>query len=302
MWPEAARAVRELAPRAFLFENVRGLVRSAFSSYLRYIGLQLHLPHIGPIEGEEWEDHAARLETEFANENVAQPGLTYRVSMHLVNAADYGAAQKRRRVIFIGFREDEPVEWTEPFPTHSHEALLWDQWVTGDYWTRHGISIKNRPAMPKSVRAAVERLRIRGVRPTTLAWRTVRDAIGDLPEPAKEKVKIPNHRFQAGAKSYAGHTGSPLDEPAKALKAGDHGVPGGENMLAYPDGTVRYFSVREAARLQGFPDEFIFPKTVSWTESMRQLGNAVPTQLSTAFGDAVARSLQTARRARRRAA
>ena len=62
------------------------------------------------------------------------------------------------------------------------------------------------------------------------------------------------------------------------LKAGDHGVPGGENMLAYPDGEVRYFTVRECARLQTFPDNYVFMG--SWTESMRQLGNAVPVQLA----------------------
>jgi DNA (cytosine-5)-methyltransferase 1 len=75
-----------------------------------------------------------------------------------------------------------------------------------------------------------------------------------------------------------GHTGSPLDEPAKTLKAGVHGVPGGENMLARPDGSVRYFTIRESARLQTFPDSFIFPD--SWTESMRQIGNAVPVLLA----------------------
>jgi DNA (cytosine-5)-methyltransferase 1 len=66
-----------------------------------------------------------------------------------------------------------------------------------------------------------------------------------------------------------------LDEPAKALKAGDHGVPGGENMLADRQGRVRYFTVREMARLQSFPDDFIV--SGSWRAATRQLGNAVPT-------------------------
>ncbi|WP_330217616.1 DNA cytosine methyltransferase [Endozoicomonas numazuensis] len=39
-------------------------------------------------------------------------------------------------------------------------------------------------------------------------------------------------------------------------KAGAHGVPGGENMIRYPDGSVRYFTVRESARLQTFPDDY----------------------------------------------
>ena len=81
-----------------------------------------------------------------------------------------------------------------------------------------------------------------------------------------------------GARRYRKHTGSLLDEPAKTIKAGAHGVPGGENMLALPDGSVRYFTVRECARLQTFPDEFSFAG--AWTRCMRQLGNAVPVTLA----------------------
>jgi hypothetical protein len=81
---------------------------------------------------------------------------------------------------------------------------------------------------------------------------TVRDAISDLPNPEKGHREIANHLFNPGARSYPGYTGSPLDERSKTLKAGDHGVPGGENMLARVDGSLRYFTVREAARLQTF--------------------------------------------------
>ncbi len=302
MWPEAARAVRELAPRAFMFENVRGLMREAFEPYLSYVLLQLRLPGIAPDEGELWEDHAKRLRSAVDSAEAVSQELTYRVSIHPVDAADYGAPQKRRRVIIVGFREDEPAQWIPPQPSHSHEALLWDQWVSGEYWSRHGISVKKRPEMPASVARAVERLKAFGQRPQTQAWRTVRDAISDLGEPAKAKLKVANHKYQPGARSYAGHTGCLLDSPAKALKAGAHGVPGGENMLAYPDGTVRYFSVREAARLQGFPDEYEFPATVAWGETMRQLGNAVPTQLAEAFGSAIAGALRASQRSKRRAA
>jgi hypothetical protein len=103
---------------------------------------------------------------------------------------------------------------------------------------------------------------------------STRDAIGDLPKPQEQNNKIYNHKFQPGARSYPGHTGSMLDEPAKTLKAGVHGVPGGENMLMREDGSVRYFTARECARLQTFPDNYLFHG--SWTETMRQLGNAVP--------------------------
>jgi DNA (cytosine-5)-methyltransferase 1 len=301
MWPQAIRAVRELAPQVFLFENVSGLMRPAFKPYLRYIELQLSFPEISPKTGEKWHEHAARLERKLTNESGGRCGLLYHVSIHPVNAADYGAAQKRRRVIIVGFRNDLPVEWAMPAPTHSQESLLWDQWITGDYWKRHGVGARARPSMPPTVRAAIERLRSINKPPAASPWRTVRDAIGDLPMPHKTRERIANHRLQPGARSYVGHTGSPFDEPAKALKAGDHGVPGGENMLAFENGDVRYFTVREAARLQGFPDKFVFPASVSWTESMRQLGNAVPLPLAAAFGNWISSALTAAKKARRAA-
>ena len=298
MWPEAIRAVRELAPRAFLFENVRGLMRESFADYLRWIRLHLEFPELTKRRGEGWDDHLVRLERAAAR--AGAHALRYRVTVQPVNAADYGAPQTRRRVFIVGFRDDLDVEWTFPEPTHSREALLRDKWITGEYWERHRIARPRRPAMPARDKVMVGHIRDGRLVVETMAWVTTRDAIGDLPTPARSgKPEIPNHVFQPGARSYPGHTGSGLDEPAKALKAGDHGVPGGENMLAPPDGSVRYFTVREAARLQGFPDNFVFP--VSWTESMRQIGNAVPSMLAEAVATSVADALREAERIARRA-
>ena len=105
-----------------------------------------------------------------------------------------------------------------------------------------------------------------------------------------EKKVFKNHEFQPGAKFYAGHTGSPLDMPAKTIKAGSHGVPGGENMLVEQNGKPRYFTIRESARLQCFPDSYIFHG--SWTESMRQLGNAVPVTLAYIMISAIVDALE----------
>jgi len=288
MFPQAIRAVRESKPRAFIFENVKGLTRAAFSNYFDYIRLQLEHPDIKQKKNEDWRDHFARIERHHTSGS--RSGLNYRVVTRLLNAADYGVPQKRERVFFVGFREDLGIEWNFPDPTHSQDALLWDQ-IFGDYWERLGVAKKER--------MLTERLKMRGRkiadRPDSFAWTTVREALVDLPDPEFNPTRataFADHRFQPGARSYKGHTGSPYDEPAKTLKAGVHGVPGGENMLARTDGSVRYFTVRESARLQTFSDDIVFHG--AWSETMRQLGNAVPVSLARAVGASVAKELEAA--------
>ena len=279
MWPEAVRAVRETQPSAFLFENVRGLLRPKFADYVQWIAACLAHPRLARRLGESHQMHLLRLRR-------AGDDAQYFVQVVPVNAADYGAPQKRNRVLFVGFRKDMFREVPAfPAPTHSQARLTWDKWVSGEYWARHGLPKPGDDSVPAHEIKSVEKLRENFFAPTGKAWLTCRDALTGIGEPGT-RHDVLNHKFQAGAKAYAGHTGSPIDEPAKALKAGVHGVPGGENMLLREDGTVRYFSVREAARLQGLPDDFEFPG--SWTESMRQLGNAVPVQLARFAGEWIA--------------
>jgi DNA (cytosine-5)-methyltransferase 1 len=278
MFPEAVRAVREIRPKAFIFENVKGLLRRGFSNYYSYIIHQFRFPEVVAKGDEEWPDHLGRLER--ITTAGRHRGLSYNVVYRLLNAADYGVPQHRWRVLIVGVRSDLGIEFSFPEKTHEEDSLLFDQWVSGEYWERHQIRKTDRPALPTNLRARVDRLKTLWGVPLLRPWRTVRDAISDLPRISmgQSSSRIANHFLNPGARSYAGHTGSALDEPAKALKAGDHGVPGGENTIRSPDGSIRYFSVRECARIQTFPDTWTFAG--SWTESMRQLGNAVPVMLA----------------------
>lgn len=281
MWSEAVRVVREVRPKAFLFENVKGLTRATFEAYVSYIQLQLGYPDI-TIRGEEsWFDHRSRLEQHHTARGTGS--LKYNVlPPRVLNAADYGVPQKRQRVFFVGFRSDVNAMWSWPKQTHSRDALLWDQFRSGMYWDRHEMLERDGAFDPRNAAAAAKLREM----PVTEPWSTTRDAIQDLPVPHSGGSVFGDHRHQPGARIYPGHTGSWLDEPAKTLKAGVHGVPGGENMLRRGDGSVRYFTVRESARLQAFPDSYRFDG--SWTEVMRQLGNAVPVDLA----EVVARSIK----------
>lgn len=287
MFPEAYRAIRELRPKIFLIENVKGLGRPTFANHFEHIRLQLRHPEILIGPGEEWEHHLARLQ-QYETAGKSGSLLTYNVIHQFLDAADYGISQRRERVFFLGFREDLKIEWSFPEATHAADALLWDQWRSGEYWDEHKVSAKER----KQFKIGQKRALNLDSRPTQARWQTVRDAIADLPDPERfprRSRAFDSHQFIDGAKIYKGHTGSAMDLPAKALKAGVHGVPGGENMLVRRDGTVRYFSVRECARLQGFPDDYAFQG--AWGQVMRQLGNAVATPIARKIADSLKSAL-----------
>lgn len=293
MFPPTVELVRKLRPKSFIIENVKGLTRSSFANYYQYILLQLEFPEVTQKHRETWMSHLRRLQEEKTSSALHGKGLTYNVVPTLVNAADYGVPQKRERVFIVGFRSDLGIEWSFPRPTHTFDALLYSQWVSGEYWDKHKVPKAKRSGIPGKLEARIKKLSSSLLPIEESAWRTVRDALIDIPDPRKRSgLALHNHNFQDGAKPYKGHTGSPLDLPAKTLKAGDHGVPGGENMIVLDNGGVRYLSARESARIQTFPDGYVFHG--SWTETMRQLGNAVPVALARRVAASVAERLAEA--------
>lgn len=289
MFPEAVRAVRETRPKAFIFENVRGLTRQTFQPYFEYLTLQMRHPQLVARDDEDWSEHLARLQ----NHHVGHSDNTedYRVVTQVLNAANYGVPQQRHRVFFVGFRADLGLRWNFPPATHSLISLAADI-ASGAYLERNGLTKHQLSLSAQISRTAIAIQDTESDGCDLAPWRTVREALAGLPDPKpKGHVEIANHCLQKGARVYPGHTGSPLDQPAKALKAGVHGVPGGENMLRHANGRVRYFTVRESARLQTFPDDFVF--SGSWSESMRQLGNAVPVELGHVIASSVTDALDT---------
>lgn len=276
LWPEFNRCVRETRPLVIVAENVRGLLRPSFEPYWDYIRRELAAPFEQRIDGEAWSDHDRRLVK--ALRAGGDPTERYDIAFKLVNAADYGVPQNRWRVLLVGFRKDLNVSWTFPERTHSSGSLLRAQ-LSGEYAQRHRLApIAEHP----------------GVTPPEdglLPWRTLRDAICDLPEPVErqETSGYIHHVGWPGARVYVGHTPNDLDRPAKTVKAGVHGVPGGESVLRRDDGSIRYLTVREVARIMTFPDDWRLEGPRG--EQMRQLGNAVPVDLGAVLGRAIAKAL-----------
>lgn len=299
LWPELFRTVREIRPKAIVAENVKGLLRPSFRPFYDYILRELEAPFERRVDGEDWRDHDKRLIKALKSDK-ADPTERYDVHMALVNAANYGVPQTRWRVVVVAFRRDLGLaEWKFPEPTHS-EVALWHEQANGDYWDRAERSPRDEllPAMLP-------------MHDGKLPWRTLRDAIrGDaerdipaLPEPLGDKIEHPDflhHYGWPGAREYPGHTPNDLDRPAKTVKAGVHGVPGGETVIRLDDNSIRYMTVREVARVMTFPDHWKLSGPRS--EQMRQLGNAVPVELGRVVAESVATAIRQVDSAKLRSA
>ncbi|MFY7064676.1 DNA cytosine methyltransferase [Nocardiopsis changdeensis] len=324
MFPAMFKAIREMQPKAVICENVRGLLRPSFKEYFDYIQRELQLPFVEREDSVRWQVHNAQLERLLAQRPANdRDDQRYHVVQVPVNAADYGVPQIRHRVVLVAFRADLDVD-VDTFekyvktPRFSASALyrsMRDE--DGEYWQRHS-------KVPEHVRE-----RVRASLPKIIGeddcapWRTLRDAIQGfgtdtrLPElPPIDLAKLDRKSEQAArlgitdhigwpaARIYKGHTPNELDRPAKTVKAGVHGVPGGESVMLLDervhDSSVengwryehRYMTVRETARVMTFPDEWqgAGPRG----EKMRQLGNAVPVVLGEFFAKAVADALGNA--------
>jgi len=315
MFPQMFRAIREIQPKAVICENVQGLLRPSFRPYFDYIERELELPFEQREAGITWREHDAVLRARLS-EPPTDPKERYQVVTTRVNAADYGVPQIRNRIIIVAFRSDLGVDLARfksaLVPTHSEAALVRSM-HDGSYWKRH-------PEVSPRVRRNVES-RLPKSPPSDdgkLPWKTLRDALKedidqDRPLPSVPWDRLDRREYSLGgvsdhigwpdARIYQGHTPNELDRPAKTVKAGVHGVPGGESVLLTDDpletsidGEVRYrhryMTVREAARVMTFPDSWVLKGPRG--EQMRQLGNAVPVRLGEFFARAIAAALDEA--------
>jgi len=267
LFPEVVRAVRVARPYAVVLENVKGILREDFAPYLWYILRQLSYPSIARKKGEQWRSHSDRL---LRHDCAKGSTPEYHVDIALLNAADYGVPQIRERVFIFATRADVLPPYTAAPPTHSRDALVAAQ-SDPAYWELRGLSA------PKGAVNRTLGLGTTGLEP----WVTVRDALAGLPPAATTEAESSfNHWMIPGARAYTSHSGSQMDWPAKTIKAGVHGVPGGENTVVEDNGCFRYFTLRETARIQSFPDHHVFSgRRIHVT---RQIGNAVPCGLARA--------------------
>lgn len=253
------RMVEGVQPRFFVMENVRGLL----SATLR------HRPIVArdstPLSPEEERGSAFQvILDEFRR-------IGYAFTYGLLNAADYGVPQVRRRVVILGSRDHEPLAL--PAATHADTgAGGLPRWRT----LRDALIALHDPD-PRFQPYSEARLQYLRLVPEGGNWRSlpphlIPAAMGGAYTSGGGKVGF--------YRRLAWNRPSPTVTTSPAQKATD---------LCHPS-EHRPISVREAARLQGFPDDWAFSGSLS--DQYRQIGNAVPVPLGKAIGHALMQTMQ----------
>ena len=210
LFPHVVQALGELHPKAFVIENVRGLLFRDMELYLRRLLRELRTPS---------RQVAGRI-----SRRRGRPRDEYKLFYTLLNAADYGLPQNRQRLFIVGLKPELADEWEWPQATHSQGSLLKALLMmsTGINITcQRGFESVSATALPAGRADGWSEIR----RQDAVAYGA--DLLSRLPEPSRDSQNAPDkwHLFVPDARLYPKHTGSRLDWPSKTVKAGVHGCP-----------------------------------------------------------------------------
>lgn len=226
-----AKILKQLKPKMFLAENVKGLVS---------------------------HDNGKTLQTMI---NVFEE-IGYRVQYKVLNAWDYGVAEKRERIVIIGIRNDISVDFKYPTP-HEYKPVLRDV-------------LKN---VPKSEGASYPQSKkeVFDLVPPGGCWR-------DLPEDVARTYMKGSYNLGGGKTGMARRIS--WNEPSLTILCSPCMK---QTDRCHPEET-RPFTIRESARIQSFPDTWQF--TGSLNSKYKQIGNAVPVNLAKEIGLSIIKTLK----------
>ncbi len=184
----------------------------------------------------------------------------YRISIHRINCADFGVPQVRQRVVMVGVRSDIVTDFMPPRPIRRAPPI-------------DNGSVDIPAWMKKLVKAEARD------KETLPHWMNVREAIEDLWSPLgtgesaiADQDKLTHATIVLGKKKRRDRQ-LRADLPSPTIRAQHHGHVEVHYNRQH-DGSLRRLTIRECARIQGFPDSFEFP--TSATQAYVQIGNAMP--------------------------
>jgi len=244
---EFVRLARELRPRLVLFENVRGLVTAR-----------------GPrkVPGEVLNSIKEAFEE-----------IGYATNVAVLNAADYGAPQRRVRLFILASRQAPLPQFPEPTHSARGESTLFGSrkpWVTlGEFLASHPRPEQNEIVRPSEKLAPLLEDLANG---------------SGLKSPGVAEPTRPGGHWGYKQGTFI----ADLAKPARTVTAAST-----QDWVRLRGGELRRLSLAECASLQGFPREWRF--SGSRASQFRQIGNAVPAVFGQVLGSALLDALHNIR-------
>ena len=246
------RMIDYIRPRFFVMENVKGIISSP-------------LKHV-PIEERDESDPEQQLGTVLDVILNEFNKLNYKTVYGVLDAVNYGVPQFRERFVLIGSRDNEEIFLPVPthFAVHQNEKYKWQSLSSAIK------DLENAPGVCESF--SQERLKYLRLVPEGGNWRS-------LPEEMIEEALGGAYRSGGGKVGF--YRRLSYSEPCPTLVTSPVQK---ATMMCHPV-QDRPLSIREYARIQQFPEEWVFTGTVA--SQYRQIGNAVPVGLAEQIGKAI---------------
>ena len=246
------RMIDYIRPRFFVMENVKGIISSP-------------LKHV-PIEERDESDPEQQLGTVLDVILNEFNKLKYKTVYGVLDAVNYGVPQFRERFVLIGSRDNEEIFLPVPthFAVHQNEKYKWQSLSSAIK------DLENAPGVCESF--SQERLKYLRLVPEGGNWRS-------LPEEMIEEAMGGAYRSGGGKVGF--YRRLSYSEPCPTLVTSPVQK---ATMMCHPV-KDRPLSIKEYARIQQFPEEWVFTGTVA--SQYRQIGNAVPVGLAEQIGKAI---------------
>jgi DNA (cytosine-5)-methyltransferase 1 len=232
LFHEYARCIKEVHPKMFMAENVRGLASHDKGRTLKTI--------ITVLEA-----------------------LGYHTQQQILNAAYYGVGQKRERLVIIGIRNDLDLQFTYPKPEKEMTTLR--------------TALKDCPAS-NGTEYSERKKKVLAMVPPGGCW-------VDLPEDVAKSYMGKSYYSGGGRRGMARRIS--WDEPCLTLTCSPSQK---QTERCHPEET-RPFTVREEARIQSFPDDWVFCGGIG--DQYKQIGNAVPVEMARRIGVQLVKAIRS---------
>lgn len=258
-----AEIIKEIQPKIFLLENVRGLL----SASLKHRKTNERGEGFEPLSEEEQPGSALKfLLSKFSD---------YNIEIELLNSAMYGVPQKRQRVFIVGIRKDLNKSFRFPEPTHNENGIDGKKkWINVSEVFSDLEKIKKHDY----VKYSAERLKYMKMIPKGGGnWR-------DLPDEIVENAM--GGAYKSGGGKVGFYRRLKNNEPAPTLLTSP--IQKSTN-LGHPF-EDRPLSIQEYMKIQGFPLDYKLSGTLN--DQYTQIGNAVPVKLGYILGKAIYESLK----------